>query len=207
VTGTRLNIYSRAMSTTPPKPQQRLHPKMAFALMLETACEQFEVLQLIRRDEIRIVSDYSPGDVRAKTKYLRAPPGCIQAALAKSFVANVIRARRICEHGASALQIDRIERRLFLHTTDALLRVRDVNEHGFDVKGDESSRSALHFHEHGGHVDETGLFIADAETILMGPLNLFDIYRCVARMRGLAGFATITPEVLRPRPTAGKGQG
>ena len=107
MTGTRLNIYSRVMSTTPPQPQQRLHPKMAFALMLETACEQFEFLQLIRRDEIRIVSDYSPGDVRTKIKYLRAS-GCIQAALAKSFVANVIRARRICEHGASALQIDRM---------------------------------------------------------------------------------------------------
>ena len=167
-------------------PVQLSTPK-AFALMLETACEQFEVLQLICANQIRFVDDQQD-DVRKSIKFLRAP-FCIRAALAKSFVANVIRARRICEHGHGALNIDRTERKLFMSRTGSLLRVRDVNEHGFDAN-DTDSRPTLHFNG-GGFLDETSLYIGGPEEILMGPLNLYYVYRAAARMRDLAGFRAL----------------
>ncbi len=162
--------------------------------MLETACEQFEVLQFIIGKQIRLVNDQQH-DMRKSIKFVRAP-FCIQAALAKSFVANVIRARRICEHEHGALTIDRTERKLFLSKTSNLVRVRDVNEHGFDANGPES-RPALHFNG-GGFLDETSIYIGSPEEILMGPLNLYEVYRTTARMRNLAGFASLKPEPIPP---------
>jgi hypothetical protein len=87
------------------------------ALMLETACEQFEVLQLLLKNEIKVISN-DPADVRKHIKFLRAPHG-INMALAKSFVANVIGARRICEHGSQHLAIERTLRRQFLSSARA----------------------------------------------------------------------------------------
>jgi hypothetical protein len=66
---------------------------------------------------------------------------CAQMALAKSFVFHVVRARRICEHGAGSLKVDRSERRLFLQGTAGVLGVRDVNEHGFDAGGAARGKS------------------------------------------------------------------
>jgi hypothetical protein len=167
------------------KDMPQLPPNVAFALMLSTACEQFEVLQWTLRGDIRIVSDYEPvfpPDIR-KAVLIQRAPGCIQMALAKSFVANVIRARRICEHGSASLALDRTERRLFLSRTKALLHVRDVNEHGFDFnEGENRCRPSLHFHELGGYLDETALVAPSAEVVLMGPLNLYSVYRSAARM-------------------------
>ena len=154
--------------------------------MLETACEQFEVLQFMLRKEITVISDGSNNPWK-RFKLMRAPY-CIQMALAKSFVANVIRARRICEHRSQHLAIERAERRLFLSSTSGVQRVRDVNEHGFDH--DTKSRPMLHLNG-GGFVDETAMAIRSAEEILMGPINLYDVYRSVARMRDLAGFLSL----------------
>jgi hypothetical protein len=167
----------------------QLPPRVAFAHILSIACEQFEVLQWILRGDIRIVTDYepvSPPDIRKAVLVQRAPD-CIQMALAKSFVANVIRARRICEHASASLDLDRTEHRLFLKRTKAMLRVRNVNEHGFDVnESDNGSRPSLHFHKLGGYLDlgldETSLVAPSAEVVLMGPLNLYDVYRSAARM-------------------------
>jgi hypothetical protein len=116
-------------SRDPPPISPETTPARAFALMLETACEQFEVLQFMLRTEIKVISDGST-DPWKRSKLMRAPY-CIQMALAKSFVANVIRARRICEHGSQHLAIERAERRLFLSKTSDMQKVRDVNEHGF----------------------------------------------------------------------------
>jgi hypothetical protein len=156
--------------------------------MLEIACEQFEVLQSLLRKEIT-VNTAQTHDYR-KEMTLRRAPYCINMALAKSFIANVIRARRICEHGSQYLAIGRLERRRFLHSTAAIQTVRDVNEHGFDVH-DNRSRPQLHYNRDGGYVDETAMYIGGAEEILMGPINLCDVYRSVARMRELAGFASL----------------
>jgi hypothetical protein len=110
-------------------------------------------------------------------------------ALAKSFVANAIRARRTCERGSQHLTIERTERRRFLRGSSGVQKVRDVNEHGFDIH-DNKSRPILHYNG-GGFVDETAMYIGSAEEILMGPINLYDVYRSVARMRDLAGFASL----------------
>lgn len=175
--------------------------------MLETACEQFEVLQFIIRNEIRIVSDYlpsvdlrrpAPEEIPKALRHLRAPHS-IRMALAKSFVANGVRARRICEHGSGDLSLDKTERRLFLNITKALLQVRDVNEHGFDVKVKEDgtgSRPSLHYHEHVGYLNETNLHFCSDTIVLMGPINLYDVYRSIARMRELAGWASLAGEDL-----------
>jgi hypothetical protein len=73
------------------------------ALMLETACEQFEVLQQMIAGQLTVTSQ----DPRAVH--------CIQMALAKGFIFSCIRARRICEHGKKAgLTIPDQERRIFV---------------------------------------------------------------------------------------------
>jgi hypothetical protein len=94
--------------------------------MLESACEDFEILQRLIRREIKLVSGSGLENHRA--------PARIQMALAKSFVFHVVRARRICEHGAGSLTVNRTKRKLFLKGTADVLRVRDVNEHGFDAR-------------------------------------------------------------------------
>jgi hypothetical protein len=112
-------------------------------------------------------------------------------ALAKSFVFYAVRARRICEHGQGSLGLDRLERTRFLKGTERLVHVRDVNEHGFDANG--SSKPSKHLHEEeSAVVDETSLTILSDQKVLMGPLNLYDVYVSVARMRGLAGFSSLT---------------
>ena len=75
------------------------------ALTLETACDDFEVLQRLIRQEIKLVSGNGVEDHRAASR--------AQMALAKSFVFHVARARRICEHGAASLRVERTERKLF----------------------------------------------------------------------------------------------
>jgi hypothetical protein len=109
-------------------------------------------------------------------------------ALAKSFVLNAVRARRICEHSHGSLRIDRLERTRFLKGTEGLLHIRNVNEHGFDADG--SSKPSMH-HQDGGALDETSMVIDSDKKILMGPLNLYDTYVSTGRMRALAGFASL----------------
>jgi hypothetical protein len=86
------------------------------------------------------------------------------------------------------LKIDRQERKQFLARTSGALSVRDVNEHSFDPN--TTSPPSLHSHE-GGFVDETAMVIDSPELVLMGPLNLFDLYGPTDRMRRLAGFMAL----------------
>jgi hypothetical protein len=51
----------------------------------------------------------------------------------------------------------------------------------------------MHEHE-GGTLDETSMVILGPEKILMGPLNLYQAYLKVDRMRKIAGFSVL------PRP-------
>jgi hypothetical protein len=174
----------------PNEPSQPLNRSVSiargFALVLETACEDFEICQQLIRNEISVV----PSSDREHYKYLRASPR-IQMALAKSFVFNVVRARRICEHGHGLLAVDRLERKRFMSATAGVTPIRDVNEHGFDASGGYS-RPSMHNHvDHRALVDDTALAILGATTILMGPLNLYDVYVSTDRMRRLAGFANL----------------
>lgn len=120
-------------------------------------------------------------------------------ALAKSFVFHIVRARRICEHGASSLKVDRIQRRAFMQDTAGVLSVRDVNEHGFDVGGavrGKLSKPSIHEHRNEGIlVDETSMVVLGDQKIIMGTLNLYCLYVPTNIMRNLAGFMSLPLEV------------
>ncbi len=88
--------------------------------------------------------------------------------------------------------------------TRTLVTVRDVNEHGFDIK-DNTSVPSYHRHPT-GRLDETSLAMHGPDVILMGPLNLVTIYNGVAEIRekvGIAGLQKRRVEAqLRTRPPA-----
>jgi len=168
------------------------HIKMAFALMLETACEDFENLLSIIDGEIRLVTQSDDGTLAGlKASRLAHARFRIPMALAKSFLFNANRANRVCFKNKAALAIDREERERFLKATEVLSPVRDVNEHGFDGdRRSEKNKPSLH-EQGGGLLDETSLVVEGREKILMGPLNLYTIYLEVKRMRDLAGFQAV----------------
>lgn len=163
----------------------------AFAMFLETACEDFEILQDMIRGQLQVSApkrnEAAPAIKEERRKEFRAmrAPSRIQMALAKSFVFNARRANRICTLNKAALDVDRAERKQFLRATDPLTPVRDVNEHGFD--GKDSTKPSMH-EQGGGRLDETSMVVAGPEKILMGPLNLYEVYLEADRMRKLAGF-------------------
>ena len=177
-------------SNSPPQPS---HPGVSvaegFALMLETACEDFEVLQRLIRQETRLVFGSGREDHRAGAR--------VRMALAKSFVFHVVRAHRICEHGAPSLTVDRTERKLFLKATANVLGIRDVNEHGFDSSRGRTSKPSMHSHaKESAILDEISMTILGEQKILMGPLNLYNIYIPTNRMRKLPGFASLRATIV-----------
>src|SRR6185437_10879136 len=97
---------------SPRPPDSDTSIRKSFALLLETACEDFEILQRMIRREARVISRNPRDSAR------------VQMALAKSFVFYVVRARRICEHGHGVLGIARLERMRFLKGTEGLVPVR-----------------------------------------------------------------------------------
>jgi hypothetical protein len=174
-------------------PESHCSTDQAFALMLETACEDFENLQDLISGHLQVVaSPRNPAipsnqdDPRKAHRAVRASAR-IQMALAKSFVFNAHRANRICDDNKVALALDRFERTRFLKATDQLAVLRDVNEHGFDG-GRDDVKPSMRFHPEGGWMDETGLVASSREKILMGAINLYPLYLAVDRMRTLAGF-------------------
>ena len=171
-----------------------LLPRDAFALLLETACGEFETLQALLLGNIRLVGSPSGIDPQSApdhlTNILRAE-SAVRMALAKTFLFNANRANRVCNKNKSLLRLDRLEREDFLRATKPLINVRDVNEHGFDGdKRSEKNKPSMHEQE-GGFLDETSLMVFGPDKIFMGPLNLHDIYTAVARMRSLAGFLAL----------------
>jgi hypothetical protein len=162
-----------------------LTPPKAFALMIETACEDFEILQSLVQGGLKVSAEGSPIASRA----VRAPAR-IMMALAKSFVFNVRRANRICDSHKAVIAIDRLERTRFIKASGRVTAIRDVNEHGFDGGAGDLSPTE-HFLADGVWIDETGLVVLAPEKILIGPLNLYEIYLSVRRMRELAGFVAL----------------
>jgi hypothetical protein len=157
-----------------------------FALMLETACRDFEALGALLRKDIEV-----SGDPRTVMRAAAA----IRMALAKSFVFHLVRAARICEHGAQSINVEADERKTFLRAMKPLLLVRDVNEHGFDSGSGsrgKKSKPSIHLHEIDEvALDETALAFAGPERVLMGPVNLFDFYPPANRIRSIAGFSRV----------------
>jgi hypothetical protein len=175
--------------------QPQVSTAEAFALVLETACGDFETLQALIKGELSIhAREHSSAPFPQEIRAMRAS-ATVRMALAKSFVFNVVRAGRICEHGAQFLDVDRGDRVRFLKGIKGVLKVRDVNEHGYDPKaqsGSKDSKPSMHAHVNEGAIlDETSMTILSDQKILMGPLNLCGIYSAVARMRHLAGFASL----------------
>ncbi|WP_439402902.1 hypothetical protein ACNJYA_11230 [Bradyrhizobium sp. DASA03068] len=168
------------------KPALHITAREAFALFLETACTEFETLQALISGELRLIGRAAPASPTAGPT--------IRMALAKSFLFNANRANRICIKNKSQLSFGREEREEFLRATRPLSDVRDVNEHGFDGdKRSEKNKPSMH-EQDGGLLDETALVIAGPKNILMGPLNLQDIYIAVARARSIAGFSSLPHE-------------
>ena len=162
-------------------------PADAFALLIETACEDFEILLNLIDGNLQVTSSPRANDAAnppPQRVILRASPR-IQMALAKSFVFNARRANRVCERNKALLPLDRSERKSFLKGTAPLIPVRDVNEHGLDDSN--SAKPSMHYNG-GGWIDELSLCIGGREAILMGPLNLSEIYPVVDRARQIAGF-------------------
>ena len=172
-----------------PHPAGMLSIAEGFALMLETACRDFETMQRLIRQEIRLLFAHGQEDLSGRAR--------AQMALAKSFVFHVVRARRICERGAGSLTVDRLQRRTFLQSTAGVLGVRDVNEHGFDAGGSvrgKTSQPAMHHHPvEDALVDETAMVVLSDQKILMGPLNLYEMYLPTDIMRKIAGFNGLRP--------------
>ncbi|KRR09560.1 hypothetical protein CQ12_13820 [Bradyrhizobium jicamae] len=157
--------------------------KEAFALLLESACDAFEALLSLLQRKVTIggSSDHLTSGRAA---------AAIRMALAQSFVFNTCRAHRLCKHQAGALGLDRDERKVFIAATETLVDVRDINEHAYERKVSSAGRKqkSRMMHDQGNSFgDETSLTI-DQGGVLMGPLDLRDVYRAVDRMRSLAGF-------------------
>jgi hypothetical protein len=169
----------------PPKVTAETSGADGFALMLETACRDFEVLIALVRNDFSITAADQFLAMRAR--------GAIRMALAKSLVFNAARAFRICERGAQNLNVPSDERKAFLAAMRPILDVRHVNEHGFDPRPGrrgKNSRPSMHFHHVANVIlDEVSLNILGEQRILMGPLNLADFYAPMKHMCALAGFA------------------
>jgi hypothetical protein len=170
---------------SPPHPE--VTPEQGFALVLEQACSAFETLQGFVTGSLSISSSDPIQAVRAT--------GTMHLALAQSFLFLSVRAFRICKHGKSVLGLPREEWKRFESELAGVVDVRDVSEHGLDLnryRGGEVTRPSMHAHDqHNSAADETSLIVLGPTTILMGPLNLWDIYQSVARMRAIAGFQAL----------------
>lgn len=81
-------------------PKNLVTATQAFALIIEDACNQFEVLQGLLSGEIRVVGAH-PGLELRITKHA----GVIKMALAKSFLFNANRANRIASKIRLHLQL------------------------------------------------------------------------------------------------------
>jgi hypothetical protein len=165
-----------------------------FALMVEIACEDFETLERLVRGELKLVSTASGQDDTTAPDWVREPKAkkTVVMSLAKSFLFHVARAKRITEDSPQFLRNHAKERRLFLKYLNSigLTGVRNVNEHGFDAGTPDSSPS-IHVHDDGNiALDETSLSMIGGK-ILMGPINLRDVYPKVKQMQQIAGFGHI----------------
>jgi hypothetical protein len=94
---------------------ERFRTPMAFALMLESAFEDFEFLRALIEKEISVeVRQNPPVQTNRSAKLLRTGSRILMA-LAKSFLFFSARAHRIREHGAGSLQLN-------LHSSRPILR-------------------------------------------------------------------------------------
>lgn len=153
-----------------------------FALRLETSCRAFETLRAIIKGSLVLIDAQGEQQLQATA--------AIRMALAQEFIANAARARRVLDTAKAEIPISKEARKSFLSETASVVDVRDVNEHGLDNRHVKSKPT---MHDHGeGSVDEFSLAVFGPDQILMGSLNLVDVYTVVAEMRDLAGFQALS---------------
>ena len=154
---------------------------MNFALVLSLACKQFEIMDGLIQRELQIVSQGGEEESNRLVTVM---------ALAQSFVFNVSRAYRICQHGSQVLGAHPEQRKAFLRYIESrgLVDVRDVNEHGLDRsssgKGRRRKRSEPDASDPIGRLREwfanTGLVLSP--DIQLGPLPLRIVYQELKRV-------------------------
>jgi hypothetical protein len=154
----------------------QLGPDAAFENLLQRACQEFEALQEMIQSG---PTAGQRGNFVARQNRMTA-----MKSPATSFVFSANRANRFCQKNKAHLKLDRNDCEEFMRATKPLNDVRDVNEHGYD--GDQKSeKNKPSMHQHGGvALDETSMAILGAD-VLMGPVNLRDIYPAVAKMRDI----------------------
>ena len=164
--------------------QQRL------ALLLEVACEQFELADKFAKSEITIIG---PEGLENSHRFSRSNSIAMMA-LVKEFLFSSRRAYRLVEQGKGKLGLDRNVRKSFMAAMEPIVDVRDVNEHGSDEvgkNGEAVKRPSTHLHENGRFsVDETSI-ISNNGKIFMGPLDCKAIYLEVLKMKEVAGFSSL----------------
>ena len=168
--------------------EPNIHERLA--MLLESACNQFEVLLKLLSDKIVILDKSQSAHIFAGSLAKHV----IEMALAKEFLFNARRVHRLVDQGKGPLGLDRKIRRNLMSTLKPIIGVRDANEHGFDEKpmsGKPIPKPRPHYHFGGAvSVDETSLMVIGSK-ILMGPLDLRQIYNAVAILRNSAGYKSL----------------
>lgn len=167
-----------------------IDPQQALAILLETASEQFKIGQRIITNDIEIKFD-DKKNIDETLLYYRSKFTIINA-LFKEFLFNCVRARRICEKGSGVLGILDEDLDKFVKSLSDLTPVRNVNEHGFDLK-DNRTKPKIYTHSQNLYsLDDTSLIILGPEEIYMGPVNIFQKFKIIEQMISVSGFLSLS---------------
>ncbi|WP_333828023.1 hypothetical protein [Pararhodobacter sp.] len=153
---------------------EELSVSKRFEMKLRSALDCFELLaDFVNEGSIIAFRDVSGRLAEDEFSGMK----CVSS-LAHKFIFEVIRLRRVIEHGHADLQLEPEFRRHFLRELKVVLHVRNVNEHGYDIRGNENSQPSMHPHEHDGlnlALDETSIIVLSPQKILIGPINIYDV--------------------------------
>ena len=178
-----------------PIENEKFDAARAMALLLETASEQFTTLRGLVDGKFLFLMTVNTTSPAAQSDCFRALR-CVRMALAKEFLFNSARIYRLLEHGNFDLIFSGEQRKRFMVMLKPVVNTRDVNEHGFDAvgssRGRKISRPSLHKHDDVNvAADETSLVVIGPDRILLGPLNLAEIFAAVESMRLIAGYSSL----------------
>lgn len=122
--------------------------------------------------------------------------GTIVQALLRQFIYSSNQAYRICDQGASQLDIDINARRQFVREFRSLNALRNIADHTYDVAKNtrrKNQKASPQRHDTSvgvAAVDETSLIIMDGK-ILVGKVDLVPLGKHVLNFRDVAGWASM----------------
>jgi hypothetical protein len=134
-----------------------------------SVCRNFEILQLLISGELALLDRTNRQDTFA----LLNP---VLQSLAKSVLFDAVRAARILEHAPSHVDVDRAKRKAILRDVSPFIIVRDLNEHWLDPTGKRREPTVHHHPELGVAADEVSMVILGSDHIILGNVNLKDLY-------------------------------